>query len=130
MSPAAAITVGAGIAIVIAVWAFIRYAPGPTRQRARVQMACHAERDTKARLTLWNGRLRGGIGVITYERGSVQAHYEGGVYLIEWFGRQGHPIRHDSFETASVGDFNTRLTFWNSSAHLNASQTGGPGLSF
>lgn len=78
-----------------------------TRRRRRAT-ALHMLRQAKAvygpkaDLTVWDGKLRGGVGVLDVERGRVQIHVDDEGYLIQWFGECGsnaHPIRHDQVRT-------------------------------
>lgn len=110
------------VALCVAALAWLvpnRVTPLLRRHRARMHMIQRSRLDDEARPTMWDGTVNGGIGVITYPRGSVQAHYDKGEYNLEWYGRSDHPVRHEQLVTRNERDFLERLRQWSSRGHVH-----------
>ena len=102
-------------------------------RRERRAVATHAlmratrEYGPTALLSLWDGRIRGGVGVISMEHGSVQIHVDDDGYLIQWFGERQHPTENAERRTMDDGDFEAALRKWTSRWHVNDRRpTAGP----
>jgi len=99
------------------------------RRRTAIHMLGQARRcyGGRSSLTLWDGRVRGGVGVLSMDRGSIQLYVEDAGYRVQWYGSDEHPIRFSEAEAADDVTLEAMLRKWTAAWYLEQRRpTAGP----